>query len=313
MTSWFEYTLNSPCTKIEVLNQLIWFNSCIKIDKNIIFYKAWYEKGVKYVKDLVLDNRFLTHSELEQKYNLNVNFVSFNGIIHSIPKSWKEFIFHETCTVPCTDKKIDAIIKCKKVCKMVYPYLVSKHLEKPRKAMYYWSRTLHVDMNDGVFAAHFAYMYKLTSSTKLQYFQYRLLHNILPTNKTLYNMKIIDNPQCNFCNSEEETMEHLFMYCSRIICFWDNLNKWLGDHLEGFTVNSFSHMMLGNVQEKHYLKDFIYLVAKHYIYWCGVQSTQPVLKVMIDKLNHVKSLEKYVATKNNNMHLFLARWQTLKT
>ena len=51
------------------------------------------------------------------------------------------------------------------------------------------------------------------TSTKLRWFQYRINHNILTTNKTAFKMKILHDPMCTFCNSDEETIRHLFWEC----------------------------------------------------------------------------------------------------
>lgn len=50
----------------------IWHNSNIKVEKKSMFYKEWYKKGVKIVKDLLHnDGSFLSKSDFEKRFNLN--------------------------------------------------------------------------------------------------------------------------------------------------------------------------------------------------------------------------------------------------
>ena len=52
--------------------------------------------------------------------------------------------------------------------------------------------------------------FKVTACTKLHWFQFRINHNILATNYFLKKIKIIDDANCNFCQKENETIEHIF-------------------------------------------------------------------------------------------------------
>ena len=47
--------------------------------------------------------------------------------------------------------------------------------------------------------------FKITSYTKLQFFQYKFLHIILYTDYKLFRSKCVDSPMCTFCNTTEKT------------------------------------------------------------------------------------------------------------
>ena len=66
---------------------------------------------------------------------------------------------------------------------------------------------------------------KITADTKLKWFQIRLIHRILPTNRFLYICRIKDSPECTFCKTEEETITHHFWSCPVIVPFWKNLEN----------------------------------------------------------------------------------------
>ena len=57
----------------------------------------------------------------------------------------------------------------------------------------------------------FQNMYKITYSTKLRDFQYRLLLNKIITNTKLHAWALADDDLCTFCGGKSETVEHLFL------------------------------------------------------------------------------------------------------
>ena len=66
---------------------------------------------------------------------------------------------------------------------------------------------------------------KATTDTRLRWFQTRLLHGILPTDRYLFLREIIDSPLCSFCKQKEETIFQLFWRCTVIQSFWSNLQS----------------------------------------------------------------------------------------
>ena len=59
-----------------------------------------------------------------------------------------------------------------------------------------WQRYIDEIMTVDVFERAFTDMKKLTISTKLRDFQYRLLHKRLPTNHELYRWKLKNTEMC---------------------------------------------------------------------------------------------------------------------
>lgn len=49
--------------------------------------------------------------------------------------------------------------------------------------------------------------FRITKDTKMQWFQTRINHKILATNKFLCKIKITDDSKCFFCKVSEETIE----------------------------------------------------------------------------------------------------------
>ena len=95
-------------------------------------------------------------------------------------------------------------------------------------------------------------------------FQYKLLHQIIPTNIFLHKIHLKDTKLCSFCKHQDETMGHLFFDCPII-----------SDFLECFFLTIYytnirptkKHIMLG-FPEESLLLDLLVIIAKNYIFKC---------------------------------------------
>ena len=63
-----------------------------------------------------------------------------------------------------------------------------------------------------------------THDTKLRWLQFRILHNILTTNRSVSKFKPEQNPLCQFCKSHSETIHHLIWHCNKVKTFWNELS-----------------------------------------------------------------------------------------
>ncbi len=63
-------------------------------------------------------------------------------------------------------------------------------------------------------------------NTKIQTFQYKILHRVILCNKWLYNIQIKESAICNYCN-EVDDIPHFFLKCSKVKEFWNMMKNWL--------------------------------------------------------------------------------------
>jgi hypothetical protein len=87
-----------------------------------------------------------------------------------------------------------------------------------------WTEALNVIL-------HWKEIYRLpfitAKSSKLRWFQYRIIHRILGTNSLLYEINQKPNDKCSFCLEEVETIEHIFWLCNKISKLWEDLDNWI--------------------------------------------------------------------------------------
>ena len=70
-----------------------------------------------------------------------------------------------------------------------------------------WNSIFDIEANE--WASIFTSPFFTCRSTKLQSFQYRLLHRTITCNHWLFKVKIKDSPLCDWCK-EDDTIEHFF-------------------------------------------------------------------------------------------------------
>ena len=68
--------------------------------------------------------------------------------------------------------------------------------------------------------------FKVTMENKIRCFQYKVIHNILPTNSNLYKMKLRTSPSCDRCSHPYENLFHLLHDCPSIQVFWHRVISW---------------------------------------------------------------------------------------
>jgi hypothetical protein len=87
----------TPETAADIATEYLWFNPYITINGKSIFYKHWYSKGIKRIRDLLDDNNvFIGNQEIKNKYDLDVNFLEYYGLRSAIPYHWKVMLRQNT-------------------------------------------------------------------------------------------------------------------------------------------------------------------------------------------------------------------------
>ena len=91
-------------------NQLIWYNSGIKIGGKVFFWEDVYEKGLRYVYQLFENRKFKSFRQVQEQYGLTV--LRYNSLKAAIPKDWKIF-FEENSRItfyPITPHNYDTYV-----------------------------------------------------------------------------------------------------------------------------------------------------------------------------------------------------------
>ena len=254
---------------IPVLEQTLWNNSKIKGGENKPLVNTdWIEKGIKYIKDIVLNKRIMTFSEFKRKFGMNdENFLSFHKLVSSIPRRWKLDIAANEEEIDAEENYVNLITKVKSIqkpCKFFYNILISR-IKYTVKATKKWEALFDNDSFN--WENYFNLPFQNTIDTKLRNFQYKFLLRILPTNIFLLKCKKVSSSLCDFCNEHRESIIHLFWECPFIQEFWGKLRDFLVQKGHNIELNK-SSICFGIPERGNEVSNTIILCAKYYIYCC---------------------------------------------
>ena len=71
-----------------------------------------------------------------------------------------------------------------------------------------------------------------TDEIRLRWFNIRILHRIIATNKYLFRCRIKNSPLCSLIQNEIETVEHLVFNCDRIKDIWSQVESWIKERVD---------------------------------------------------------------------------------
>jgi hypothetical protein len=119
-------------------------------------------------------------------------------------------------------KLLKYLIKKKKGTKEIYNTYLSLHLNFQPKCESKWNKELKFPQE---FDWKLCYrnIYSVTKDAKLIWFNLRVIHRILGTNKYLFLSKIKSNNLCSFCHLEAESIVHILFNCSKVLPMWSLL------------------------------------------------------------------------------------------
>ena len=155
----------------------------------------------------------------------------------------------------------------------------------------------------------FKFLKYTTSDAKLRWLQFRILHYILTTNRSVSKYNTNQDSRCTFCNAHSETIIHLLWKCNHVQIFWNNLafkinKRCCHAHKLRFTEKL---IIFGkcNVIISDKICDLIILLAKFYIYRCKVQNQTLNVNVFISEIYRRYIIEKVI---NRNSNTFNNSW-----
>jgi len=94
---WYEYNFKDKELIVdteEILNQHLFFNSCILINNKPLHNMKMFNVGIRKIKDIydMKNNRFKNLGEIQKEYKTDIPVLTYLGIYTSIPKVWKNVL-----------------------------------------------------------------------------------------------------------------------------------------------------------------------------------------------------------------------------
>ena len=264
----FAYMSESVDSLDKFGEQTLFYNKNIYVGNSHVYIESWYKRNIRYVNDLLdSEGNFLSLEEFNRLYNLNANFLTFQGIIAAINKT-KQLNFQRNCSIPKTNSPfvrnaIYYVIHSKNGSKEFYRLLNSSKDITLSKGMSKWKDLF--DLSDKECKNIILLAFKCTINTKLQWFQYRIVNKILCTNSFLYKIGKAESSLCTFCGRHEETIVHIFWECENIQTFLSLVEDYCFNNLHCGLHLGKKELILGDTRDKS-CRNLICLQIKYYIY-----------------------------------------------
>ncbi len=314
---WMGNFRHEPLNVRDLLEQSLWLHRDITIKGSSIYWGNWVKSGITKIGHIIdKKGNFYSHTEIKQKYNISCNFINILTLKQSIPFKWRQTL--NTTSKICHSVDNQVQVKCDKnyqqiskmKCKDLYWHLLNKDMHIPA-AKHKWSETfsLLAQSTDEIWSRIFNMPFEIIRETKLQSFQYKIIHRIIACNKWLENIKVKTDSICNFCN-EQDTLDHFFLNCPNTKTFWNHWHNWW----TFITDLNISHcepleecILLGFPGEDDIIKSLNYcvLLAKHFIYTNKMSQNEDLdLYRYLIYLKQKLTLEHDICLKNNETELF---------
>jgi hypothetical protein len=262
-------------------------------------------RGCKIVADLFDDSmNIISYNNFCEQYT-HINFLDAT-LMTSLPAQWKRLLLRETRKPEFVEPVlVQHVLTKPKTCKFAYDCFVkSLPIVKPHEVK--WGQK-GINITDMEWKIYNALPYKCTKSTKLQAFQYKVIHRVLGTGVFKHMCQIIDDDACTFCAEEAETLLHLFAECPVVKAFWETLWVWLGTYLDLISELNQITIMFGDVDSL--MISHVILTAKYYIFLCQIRKQRPCLAGVIPMLKVEYSIEKHIAKRSMNLFkTFQDKW-----
>ena len=321
LTLWSRFNTTMPDQVEDILNEIVWNNKNILVNKKSCYYLDLVEIGIHRICDMVkADGSFYTWSDLQLKGLQSKNFLFWNGFIDAIPFKWRKEL--KSKTVPHTPNfdplEYALVLNSVKVSvseintKKLYEALVSDLRETPTAQSRFNEMLPDSEL---VWNKIYSLPFQVALDTYTRDFQYKILNRILFTNAKLSKFKLVESPLCTFCGKDDETPEHLFVFCQYSRTFWKEISSWLRecsiDTLPDLTDQVNIMFGLFDAKSHFMLLNHIVLIAKQTIFFCRWKSIAPSLIIFLAHLKKIFKIEEYLAKEKNKLNLHLEKWEKL--
>ena len=312
LLDWNILFMNEPIDYTNVLAQPLWNNRFITSNNKPIYLKDMSEAGIDHIADIVTDDGKLQSFD---KLGLpDCKIFEWLILKHSIRKHWLEMVQIEGLP----QKKLyfpylvigQVNIKMNQLKhKLVYNYLIQSKREEPSGKV----ALENILQNELNLKAACKILYTTTIESSLRSFQFKILHNILPTNYILHRWKLKNSPRCSYCFINNETLDHLFCTCDKSITFYQNINIWLSRYNLKLPDMSVHNILIGLSPSgiKNCLVNHRIMLYKYCVFQCRENENNLIVQFFIKLLKNREMIEKNISHQNSRYSFHLRKWARL--
>ena len=132
---------------------------------------------------------------------------------------------------------------------------------------------------------------------------------IIPTNKYLFKCNLTQSNLCDFCNSNIETVNHLFWECHYAQNFSAELKTFLSNINIIITFDLFT-VTFGLIDKvsQNTIKNYMIICSKYFIFRSKYMKIKPCIHAFKNYLNKRIEMEKHIALSEDKLEFHNRKW-----
>ena len=213
--TWLYYNKDTELFRTKL--PCIWNNDKITYQNKVIFFENWSPK-ITFINDIMNNNTLKTFEEIETIIGPAPNLILEYIVVRAATLSYLQNNPTDIYTVERED--IWNILKSesKPTAKSFRKFIDNTKYKEPC-AVRFWANKFNENLNKN----NWNIAFEVTQESRLRELQWKILHNIYPTNILLLKMGITDSNKCPYCLNEIDYIEHFFYMCNKIRKLWHHI------------------------------------------------------------------------------------------
>ena len=302
LLEYWQYVKNKIFDETDTKNEILWNNCNILIDKMSVFYKNWFTHNIIHLNDLLNEHsNFYKFHEFKAKYNFDVPFTVFYGLINAIPNAWKDKIKRQN-----QNGKVNQNDNTTFNTNSIYSSILKSSFVPPTSQ----NRILHHGFTENNVHKVYQLPFTITKEVKVIMFQYKIIHNILPTQISLYRDGFSDSDMCPLCHHEQQTLSHLLITCIKTASFWQTFQVWWYGKTDEHLLLNQGKILYGFFENTAHWQALNYLIilAKYHIFCTNGHKDEICFQSFLLRVKEKVTILKEIAVAKKQLPKFQRTW-----
>ena len=197
----------------------IWNNSNVTYQNKVIFFEKWAQK-VTFINELTTNNNVKSFEEIETLIGPSPNLILEYVIIQATLKSFMKSNAIVSAYLPKEENWNLLNNKQTYNAKTFRKETTTSNYTEPCSVRF-WLNKFNVHLNEEIWKI----AYEVTKESRLRELQWKILHNIYPTNIILQKLGVTVTNKCSYCDNEIDFIEHFFFECKKIRKLWEHVEN----------------------------------------------------------------------------------------
>ena len=207
-------TLNNKAPFFQTEKICIWNNSSITHQHNVLMFENWTNR-LTYVCDIVENGKVKAFNVIETTLGQSPGLYLEYIVVHNALTTFLNA--HNTHPTTQNNGLRNQISIINKPNAKEFRNFIVKHAYTEPCSVRFWLNKFNFTIDKGTWSL----AWNTTQEIRLRELQWKILHNIYPTNILLLKMGLANDNKCPLCRTEIDYIEHFFFTCSVIKYMWN--------------------------------------------------------------------------------------------